>query len=208
MRSDVYKVEFLSEKPIEQIRSALRSVEAFDVSIKRRTSKASSKGGRFERLFCKKISLWLSHGAEEYILWRTRGSGGWATRTGATYQLGDVSVTPEFVMEYGWFNRAVFELRNRDIEPHRLLTTLTTWYIQHASKLPSIQDYFPLVVLNAKGTWLTICDQSIADHFDFPIFWINSTAQLTVFSFESFVNLCTPASFRSFLEWRCSGELY
>jgi hypothetical protein len=42
----------------------------------------SSKGGVFEREFCRTLSLWWSGGADDSLFWRTASSGGRAKRRG------------------------------------------------------------------------------------------------------------------------------
>ena len=49
---------------------------------KRRSSggaKSKNKGSAFERKICKTISLWLTYGKRDDVVWRTAGSGGRAT---------------------------------------------------------------------------------------------------------------------------------
>jgi len=40
---------------------------------------ASNKGSAFERALCKKLSLWSSKGANDFVYWRSSGSGSLAT---------------------------------------------------------------------------------------------------------------------------------
>lgn len=58
----------------------------------------SSKGARFERELCKKLSLWWTAGKRDDVFWRSAGSGGMATnrakRGGSAYgQHGDIQAT-------------------------------------------------------------------------------------------------------------------
>jgi hypothetical protein len=72
-----------------------------------RASKA--KGSGFERLICRKLSLWVSHGKNEDLFWRSSLSGGRATvaqRKGRNVrQAGDIcAVSPEgHVLTDRWF---------------------------------------------------------------------------------------------------------
>lgn len=56
-----------------------------------------AKGSSFERLICKQLSLWVSHGEREDVFWRSAMSGGRATVRGtAVRQAGDIcAVAPE-----------------------------------------------------------------------------------------------------------------
>lgn len=55
------------------------------------------KGSGFERVVCKQLSLWVSHGAHKDLFWRSAMSGGRATiAKGAVRQAGDITaVAPE-----------------------------------------------------------------------------------------------------------------
>ena len=46
---------------------------------KRKPGMGKGKGGAFERLICKQLSLWLSHGKREDLFWRSALSGGRST---------------------------------------------------------------------------------------------------------------------------------
>lgn len=46
---------------------------------KRRPGMSKGKGGGFERVICKKLSLWMSHGKQEDLFWRAAMSGGRST---------------------------------------------------------------------------------------------------------------------------------
>lgn len=64
-----------------------------------RAGGGKSKGGAFERLICKKLSLWLSEGKREDLLWRSAMSGGRATvahsKNKLDDQVGDISAVTE-----------------------------------------------------------------------------------------------------------------
>lgn len=64
-----------------------------------RAGGGKSKGGAFERLVCKKLSLWLSDGKNESLLWRSAMSGGRATvahsKNKLDDQVGDISAVTE-----------------------------------------------------------------------------------------------------------------
>lgn len=65
---------------------------------KKRKRKSPKKGGAFERLICKQLSLWWTRGMRDDIFWRTAGSGARATirstkRLGTKNQYGDVQAT-------------------------------------------------------------------------------------------------------------------
>lgn len=59
-----------------------------------------AKGAEFERWVCKKLSLWVSHGANEDLFWRSAMSGGRASvhrkkggKGGISRQAGDITAT-------------------------------------------------------------------------------------------------------------------
>lgn len=65
---------------------------------KSKKHKSPKKGGAFERLICKQLSLWWSNGKRDDIFWRTAGSGARATtrskrQLGTKNQYGDVQAT-------------------------------------------------------------------------------------------------------------------
>lgn len=47
---------------------------------KKKRSKGKNKGSKFERRFCKELSLWWSDGEREDVFWRTQTSGARATQ--------------------------------------------------------------------------------------------------------------------------------
>jgi hypothetical protein len=62
---------------------------------RKRRSRKSNKGPRFEREFCKQLSLWWTHGESDAVFWRSDSSGARATsrtkRNKQTYgQYGDI----------------------------------------------------------------------------------------------------------------------
>ena len=48
---------------------------------KKKSGRGKAKGGSYERATAKKLSLWLSHGANDSLLWRSAGSGSRATQS-------------------------------------------------------------------------------------------------------------------------------
>ena len=48
-----------------------------------RAGGGKSKGSGFERLLCKQLSLWITHGEKEDVFWRSAMSGGRGTRLAA-----------------------------------------------------------------------------------------------------------------------------
>jgi hypothetical protein len=66
--------------------------------MKRRGKGSKNKGSNFERIICKKLSLWVTHGKKEDCFWRSAMSGGRATVGRArgvdlARQAGDISAT-------------------------------------------------------------------------------------------------------------------
>lgn len=68
------------------------------------------KGSAFEREVCKALSLWVSHGKDKDLFWRSAMSGGRATRAGGSVrQAGDIcAVAPE---GHSLTNSYYFELK-------------------------------------------------------------------------------------------------
>lgn len=68
-----------------------------DAPKKKKAVNGKSKGGEFERLVCKTLSLWVSNGQDSNLFWRSATSGGRATvqrKAGAKaseYQASDIS---------------------------------------------------------------------------------------------------------------------
>jgi len=57
---------------------------------------SKAKGGSFERLVCKSLSLWISHGKNQDVFWRSAMSGGRATVSkGKVRQCGDICAVAE-----------------------------------------------------------------------------------------------------------------
>lgn len=85
-----------------------------------------SKGSAFERLVCVKLSLWLSSGLHEDLLWRSSMSGGRATVAHAkgkrlAAQSGDISAIHELGMPLT--NKFLLECKfYRDLEYSGLIT--------------------------------------------------------------------------------------
>jgi len=66
--------------------------------MKKKKRRSPKKGGEFERVICKQLSLWWTHGKRDDIFWRTAGSGARATTRskrgrGTKNQYGDVQAT-------------------------------------------------------------------------------------------------------------------
>ena len=65
---------------------------------KKKKRRSPKKGGAFERLICKQLSLWWTYGKRDDVFWRTAGSGARATARskrgrGTKNQYGDVQAT-------------------------------------------------------------------------------------------------------------------
>ena len=62
-------------------------------------SRSKAKGSSFERLVCKKLSLWVTHGERDDCFWRSAMSGGRATvsrkKGGDVRQAGDITAVAE-----------------------------------------------------------------------------------------------------------------
>ena len=203
----MYKVTFKTDSPVGKVREALSSLSSFDVDIHRLSRRPAVKGGNFERNFCKNLSLWVSEGRYQDVFWRTRGSGGWSTRMKSPTQVGDVILTPERAVEFQWCMPLIIELRNRELEFHRVIPTLTRWYLQLIVKIQGVgldlDKCFPMVVLNAKNTWVSLADFSITGFFpDFDEFWVNERMQLVFFPFRKFTQEVDVSRFKEFLDWR------
>ena len=66
--------------------------------MKKKKCRSPKKGGAFERLICKQLSLWWTYNKRDDIFWRTAGSGARATTRskrgrGTKNQYGDVQAT-------------------------------------------------------------------------------------------------------------------
>lgn len=86
-----------------------------------------SKGAEFERQICKKLSLWLSDGKREDLLWRSAMSGGRATvahkKGKLDSQVGDISAVSE--EGYAFTNVHAIECKSyANIHVESLLTGL------------------------------------------------------------------------------------
>lgn len=68
-----------------------------DVPKKKKAVNGKSKGGDFERVVCKTLSLWVSNGQDSNLFWRSATSGGRATvqrksgNKASEYQASDIS---------------------------------------------------------------------------------------------------------------------
>ncbi len=87
---------------------------------------SSKKGGGYERLMSKRLSLWISNGERDDLLWRSAMSGGRATLKakkggGSKSQSGDLSAIDPLGCKF--LDLFVVSLRHRkDFKFHRLVT--------------------------------------------------------------------------------------
>lgn len=83
------------------------------------------KGASFERAVCKQLSMWVSHGKQDDLFWRSAMSGGRSTvmlKRGkvAANQAGDISAISD--KGYTFTDRFFVECKNvRDLQLHRFL---------------------------------------------------------------------------------------
>jgi hypothetical protein len=127
------------------------------------------KGGAFERLVCKRLSLYVTKGRRDDVFWRTAMSGGRATvqwqRHGIVNksQIGDITaIAPE---GQSWIERFLFECKHRDdLKFASLITScsglLADWWLdaekkaQRAGKQPVViarQNRYPIILLCPMG---------------------------------------------------------
>jgi hypothetical protein len=101
------------------------------------------KGSRFERWFCKELSLWWTENARDDVFWRTAGSGGRATNRGkkghkTAGAYGDIAATDScgepllrfftFELKRGYQKDTVHDLLDR---PEKAaLQTYEKWILQ------------------------------------------------------------------------------
>jgi len=75
---------------------------------------SKQKGSSFERLMCKKLSLWVTGGDSDSIFWRSAMSGGRATvkqnKLGSGVGAGDISAVEE--RGYPYIDKFVFECKS------------------------------------------------------------------------------------------------
>lgn len=120
---------------------------------------SKQKGGSYERLISKKLSLWVSDGKNEDIFWRSSLSGGRATiafRSGKTLrrQAGDISaVAPEGHALTSPFFIECKHVRNLALESFMLkgkglLTSFWVTALEEAKK----HDKSPLIIARQNNT--------------------------------------------------------
>jgi len=145
-----------------------------------------NKGSSFERFLCKELSLWLSEGTRQDLLWRSSMSGGRSTvamKKGVklSAQVGDISsihklghkFTELFMIEAKFYKNLNYDSL---IKGNGNLVTFWKRACEDASthdKLPMLiakQNHFPSVVcLNDEGVNAFRLEQVKATFYDFNL---------------------------------------
>ena len=130
-----------------------------------------SKGSNYERVVCKQLSLWISDGTNENLLWRSAASGGRATIAGKKgsinkEQAGDISsiapeghrLTDKFILECKFY--ADLGITNFLLGRPSKLTTFWLTLLDQAKAIDKVplliakqNRYDPLLISTGK-MWL------------------------------------------------------
>ena len=115
------------------------------------------KGPKFERDFCKRLSLWSSSGMDEDVFWRTPGSGARATTKGSDIEIGDIRLIPGKEHFGKWvLDIVVFELRDRDVSIGDIFTTPMKWFDETGRKCVKVGlQRMPVLIIKSGGCLLT-----------------------------------------------------
>jgi len=161
---------------------------------------SSRKGSTWERIVCRRLSLWISDGDDEDVFWRTHGSGGRATRRGKMrgksqlqFQQGDIGLQKQlskthpaiqfltkFVVEIKFYK----DLHLADIVYHRRSLLLKFWrkliiesykYKKNPMLIAKQNNYPAILCLDHSG--LSLLSNVEPCNLDVPK-WIRATSNL------------------------------
>lgn len=110
---------------------------------------SKEKGGKFERLICRSLSLWVTRGKRGDCFWRSAMSGGRATVHGTgVRQSGDIAcVAPEGHVFTDLFIAECKHERNLDLFAFVLLRRGRLWrYWQKLSKLALARNKYAMLI--------------------------------------------------------------
>lgn len=141
-----------------------------------RAGGGKKKGSEFERLICKKLSLWVSQGANDDLFWRSAMSGGRASvqyKKGiANRQAGDITaVSPEGHEFTDWFYVECKSVRDLNIQAFMFQTGVgklkTFW---SAAKRQAVRhNRWPMIICKENRSPVLV----VMQHFDTP-YWLKN----------------------------------
>jgi len=167
------------------------------------------KGGEFERLICKKLSLWITNGNRLDIFWRTAISGGRATigmKSGKFYksQMGDIgSISHEgepllnkFIIECKYYKNLhlldfVYSISNPECKgPSKLFWKKLQIDAEKIKRLPMLimkENRKPILIgLNREGF------SFFSEYCDLKADTIFKKNDLYLFDLDTFIDLIDP----------------
>ena len=163
-----------------------------------------TKGGQWERDFCRYLSLWWSKGEDEDIFWRTASSGGKATvNQNLPTQLGDVTnIKPE---GQELITKFVFELKHYNYKGLDWLPLLDQkgniygwWEKLCAEAKPYDKIPFLVIKVSHRGVYGVLPSQYFIDKYlrlpaeakttlDSFAFWMCNACHFSVFKLDKFL---------------------
>ncbi len=169
------------------------------------------KGGEFERDVCKKLSLWLSDGKNQNLLWRSAMSGGRATiqlRKGdkAVAQSGDISAISEEA--FAFINAFSVECKSyKDIYLQNMVwdgKEGMPYFWQQTYDAAESSSKFPILIAKQNRRKEIIClDRRGRDMFTIPmrarVYWSHDPTMslVGIYQFSEFIDRVDPKSLKT-----------
>ena len=133
-------------------------------SLARKTvkKKGKGKGPRFERELAKTMSLWMSDGKRDDLVWRTSGSGGRATmrrKTGkkTANACGDLKAEHTIAMPFfekctvelkvGYKDYSIQDLLDKPIRGKKTVRTIEDFYLQATTDASFAEIPIPIIIM-------------------------------------------------------------